>query len=84
MHSGFTRGDDYRRAQLLYGGRSGDVLTSVYQLTVGNDATPTISRVHQVDLRQGSRFSIEGLDIRVLQAETNSMRYRIIGPTPRP
>src|SRR5258708_6485044 len=50
MDSRFTRTDDYRRSQVFYGGRSGDVLTLMYQVTVGNDTTPTISRVHQIDL----------------------------------
>ncbi len=80
MHRAFMRGDDYRRAELFYAGRSGNVLTFMFQLTEGNDATPSIRRVHQVDFSRANRFAIEALEIEVLQADTNSMRYRVIGP----
>lgn len=79
MHSAFTRGDDYRRAELFYAGRSGSMLTFMFQVTNANAATPSTRRVHETDLNDGSRFVIEGLEIQVLQADTNSMRYRVIG-----
>jgi hypothetical protein len=79
MHRAFMRGDDYRRAELFYAGRSGNVLTFMFQLTDGNDGTPSIRRLHQVDFGQENRFAIEGLEIQVLQADTNSMRYRVLG-----
>jgi hypothetical protein len=83
MHDSSERGADYQRIELFYGGRSGEIVTFLYQVTVGNDATPNARQTYRIDLTKGDRFAIEGLQIRCIQADSNSMRYVVLSDDSR-
>ena len=83
MHHSYLKGDDYQRVELFYGGRSGEILTFLYQVTTGNNATPSLRQTQQIDLAQGDRFSVEGLEIQCVEADNNSMRYIVLSADPR-
>jgi hypothetical protein len=77
MHKSYLKGDDYRRVEVYYGGRTGDILSFVYQATIGNSSSPSIRRTFEHDLRRGSIVTIEEYELQVLSANNNSMRYKV-------
>jgi hypothetical protein len=83
MHHSNSRGPDYQKVELYYGGRSGDTLTFLYQVTRGNDETPSGREPYQVSLAQGSSFTVAGLQIQCLSADAGTMRYRVLSADSR-
>lgn len=79
MHRAFRRGDDYRRAELIYGGRQGADLLFIFQETAGNDAAPRVRRPYTVPLASDGLVTVAGARLQILDATASSVRFRFLG-----
>lgn len=68
---------NYRR-ELIYGGRSGSVLSFLYRELSGDQPYPTLSLDFHVDLADGPVFGLRGARIEVVDATNAKLTYRVV------
>lgn len=68
---------NYRR-ELIYGGRSGSVLSFVYRELSGDQPYPTLSLDFHIDLADGLVFGLRGAKIEVVEATNSKLTYRVV------
>lgn len=72
------------RQELIYNGRSGEILKFLYREFSGDYARPAFSQDVQYDLKDGNMIGFKGVRIEVVEASNTRISYRLISSFPDP